>query len=467
LSLNCIGVFFECLPDDPALCKDPEILKINKIRLRFYERYGARPVINTRYETPLKPGGDCPPYLVFDPLGRDLRLSRTDARKIVRAILERTYGEVCPKDYVEMIVQSIQDDPVQIREPRYIKKAAKPVPRLHGWTNQAIALVAGRLQEIPHARERGYVESPVSISSILHEIEPTGLFARIPPARFSEKYIKAVHDPHFVDFLKQVCGQVEPGKSVYPFVFPLHKEPRHSVDWLVRAGCYCVDAFTPLNPAAYEAARQAVDSALTAAESLLKGYRLAYALVRPPGHHAQRRVFGGFCYFNSAAIAAQFLSAQGRVAVLDVDYHHGGGAQDIFYDRADVLTVSIHGHPSFAYPYFSGFTDELGEGEGRHYNMNLPLPESVDGKAYAEALRKALRKIKAFDPAYLVVAFGLDTAKDDPTGKWALIPADFEYNGKQIASLRKPVLVVQEGGYKTKMLGVNARHFFLGLLTGE
>jgi len=114
-----------------------------------------------------------------------------------------------------------------------------------------------------------------------------------------------------VDFLKQVCGQVEPGKSVYPFVFPLHKAPRHSVDLVVRAGCYCVDAFTPLNPDACLSARRAVNCALTAAETLLQGYRFAYALARPPGHHAERRVFGGFCYFNSAAIAAQFLSAQG------------------------------------------------------------------------------------------------------------------------------------------------------------
>ncbi len=132
----------------------------------------------------------------------------------------------------------------------------------------------------------------------------------------------------------------------------------------VRAGYYCIDTFTPLNRNAYTAAKGAVDCALTAASQILTGYRISYALVRPPGHHAESKVFGGFCYFNSSAMAANYLSVHGRVAVLDVDYHHGNGTQDIFYQRDDVLTVSIHGHPSFAYPYFSGFSEETGEEKG-------------------------------------------------------------------------------------------------------
>jgi acetoin utilization deacetylase AcuC-like enzyme len=189
-------------------------------------------------------------------------------------------------------------------------------------------------------------------------------------------------------------------------------------------------------------------------------------LVRPPGHHAERRVFGGFCYFNSTAIAAHYLSAYGAVAVLDIDYHHGNGTQDIFYERADVLTISLHGHPRFAYPYFSGFEDETGRGPGAGYNLNIPLPEHLDGTHYREVLMRALRRIKRFNPQFLVVALGLDTARGDPTGSWSLRARDFEANGRMLGALHVPTLVVQEGGYDSRSLGVNARHFFQGLSAG-
>lgn len=192
---------------------------------------------------------------------------------------------------------------------------------------------------------------------------------------------------------------------------------------------------------------------------------MAYALLRPPGHHAEHQAFGGFCYFNNNAIAAQYLSQYGRVAILDIDYHHGNGQQDIFYRRADVLTVSIHGHPKFAYPYFSGFEDEKGEGEGEGFNWNLPLPEAVDGPQYAPALEKALLRIEAFKPQFLIVALGLDTAKGDPTGTWSLRQKDFETNGRMIGELNLPTLVVQEGGYRNRTLGPNAMGFFKGLTT--
>src|SRR5690606_38973947 len=139
-------------------------------------------------------------------------------------------------------------------------------------------------------------------------------------------------------------------------------------------------------------------------------------LVRPPGHHAERSSFGGFCYLNSAAVAANFLAANGRVAVLDVDYHHGNGTQDIFYERADVLTVSIHGHPRFTYPYFSGYEDETGAGSGKGLNLNLPLPESIGGDVYARALERALDRVRKFAPAFLVLSLGLGGVRLDPTG---------------------------------------------------
>jgi len=464
LSLNSIGIFCECLPDDPGLSHNLEIRKQNAARLRFYERYGARPIINTVYETPLKPGDDNPPYLVYDDLGQDIELSRDRARDIVRAVLERKYKGVCPRAYVEMVVESFQDDPIRLRKPRYVKKLSVPVRRTTP-VDERIILVINDRHYIHHVEERGYVESPVRIDAILKELDSTDLFQKVAPRHFSEKHIKAVHDSGFVDYFRKVCANLEPGTSVYPYVFPVRNRTRPPKDLPIRAGYYCIDTFTPINGNAYLAAKRAVDCTLTAAKKLLEGYHLAYALVRPPGHHAEPSTFGGFCYFNSAATAAELLSKYGTIAILDIDYHHGNGSQEIFYERSDVLTISIHGHPSFAYPYFSGFVSEKGRGAGRNYNINIPLPENIDGEYYQGVLRDALRRIARFGPEFLVVPLGLDTAKEDPTGSWSLEAKDFESIGQMIGSLRLPTLVVQEGGYDTRVLGVNVRNFFTGLWT--
>jgi acetoin utilization deacetylase AcuC-like enzyme/GNAT superfamily N-acetyltransferase len=464
LDLNSVGLLFECLPDDPALSRNPEVRKQNAARLRFYERYGARPITNTKYETPLKPGDDNPPYLVYDDLGQGEGLSRDSAREIVRAILERKYKGVCPPDYVEMVVESFRDDPVRLREPKYIKEAPL-VPKRTIAADKQIVLVINDRHLIHHVEELGYVESPVRIDSITNELDKTGLFNKIAPRHFSERNIKTVHDTKFVDYFKKVCANLGPGQSIYPYVFPIRNVARPPKELPVRAGYYCIDTFTPINGNAYLAAKRAVDCALTTAEKILEGYRLAYALVRPPGHHAERRAFGGFCYFNSAATAAQHLSAYGKVCILDIDYHHGNGAQNIFYKRADVLTISLHGQPRFAYPYFSGFVDEKGEGAGKGYNVNIPLPEELDGERYRQALSEALKRVERFRPQFLIVALGLDTAKEDPTGSWSLEAEDFEAVGRMIGSLRLPTLVIQEGGYDTRVLGINARRFFSGLWT--
>jgi acetoin utilization deacetylase AcuC-like enzyme/GNAT superfamily N-acetyltransferase len=466
LSLRAMGLFFECLPDDVDLCLDPGVLKQNSDRLRFYERYGARPIVNTAYETPIKPEDDCPPYLVFDDLGRGKTLSRDRARRIVRAVLERKYGDLCPEGYIDMVVRSLVDDPIRLREPKYAKPGKIIPVRPVRTIEKAIALAVTDSHQIHHVHDRGYVESPVRIRSILREIQPTGLFEPLPVHHFSERHIKAVHEHGFVDYLKRVSELIGPNDSVYPYVFPIRNGTRPPKELPIRAGYYCIDTFTPLNRNAYLAARRAVDCALTVAQKILEGFRLGYALVRPPGHHAERRAFGGFCYFNSSAIAAHYLSAFGKVAVLDVDYHHGNGTQYIFYNRQDVLTISIHGHPSFAFPYFSGFEDEKGEGEGSGYNLNIPLHEQLLGQKYGEALERAIRRIVRFHPNFFVVAFGADTAKGDPTGSWSLEPKDFRMNGRMIGALRLPTIVVQEGGYRIRSLGTNVRNFLVGLWEG-
>ena len=466
LSLKSTGLFFECAPDDPKLCRDPLVLRANSARLRFYERYGARPIANTAYETPLKPGDDCPPYLVFDDLGQNVQLARAAARTIVRTILERKYKDVCPLDYVDMVVESFRDDPVRLRKPRYVKKESAMPARPSVPLDKRIALVVNDRHAIHHVHEHGYVESPVRIATILEALESTELFERVAQRHFSERHIRAVHDRQFIEYFKRACANLEPGKSIYPYVFPIRNVARPPKVLAVRAGYYCIDTFTPLNRNAYVAAKGAVDCALTAVQTILQGRRLGYALVRPPGHHAERRSFGGFCYFNTAAVSAHYLSSHGKVAVLDIDYHHGNGQQYIFYERSDVLTISIHGHPHVTYPYFSGFEDERGAGAGKGFNVNIPLPENIDGTRYLAVLGKALVRLSRFRPQFLVVPLGLDTAKADPTGSWNLEARDFEAMGEMIGSLHLPTLVTQEGGYDNRVLGVNARSFLVGLWSG-
>lgn len=462
--LKVVGLFFECLPDEPAEVSEPAVVAANRARLRFYERWGARPIAGTAYNKPVKPGELDQPYLVYDDLGSGRPLRRAVARAIVRAILERKYGWLCSPEYVGEVVESFRDDPIQLRPPRYTRgpsRRRRAPPLVAG--DLRIALVVNDRHEIHHVRERGYVEAPVRIAAVLKELDPLPIFTPCEARSFPKEHILAVHDAEFVEYLQRVSARLPAGRSVYPYVFPIRNQARMPDDMPTRAGYYCIDTFTPINANAWLAARRAVDSTLTAATHVVHGARIAYALVRPPGHHAERRSFGGFCYLNNAAIAAHMLSKIGPVAMLDIDYHHGNGQQDIFYARGDVLTLSIHGHPRLAYPYFSGFEDEVGVGPGLGLNRNFPLPERVNGARYAGVLERALAAVRAFRPRFLVVCFGLDTGKDDPTGTWSLLAEDFERNGRMIGALKLPTLVVQEGGYHTRNLGVHARRFFRGL----
>jgi acetoin utilization deacetylase AcuC-like enzyme/GNAT superfamily N-acetyltransferase len=461
-SLNLKGLFFECSVDDPDVITDPALLAQNRARMKFYERLGVRPIANNVYASPVQPGDQDLYYLMLDELGREVPMELKAVRKAVQAILDRKYGHLIPESQIREVMESFRDDPVVVRDWRYTKKNkgafSPPDP-----SARRIPLIVNEGHDIHHVKTRGYVEAPVRIATILQEIEKTGLFDRTPSHRTGEKALREVHDPRFVDYLHKVCAELPPGKSIYPIIFPAHNQRRPPKDMELQVGYYCTDTFTPLNRNAWLAARGAVDCAVTGAEHLVGGAPLAYALVRPPGHHAERGSYGGFCYFNSAAVAAQFLSRYGKVAVLDIDFHHGNGTQDIFYTRSDVFTVSIHGNPRFAYPHFAGFADETGEGEGAGFNLNLPLPETITPERYRETLQKALHAIRKFKPAYLVLALGLDTAKADPTGTWTLIAEDFRLNGQLIGTLNIPTLIVQEGGYRTRTLGVNARRFFEGL----
>ena len=320
--------------------------------------------------------------------------------------------------------------------------------------------------DIHHVRERGYVESPVRISAILGELDKSELFVRQSPRHFPDRWIREVHDARLVEYLKSACAEAPEKTSVYPYVFPVRNATRRPSERSVLAGYWCIDTFTPINRNAWPAARRAVDCALTAADAVLSGAPAAYALIRPPGHHAEHRTFGGFCYLCNGAIVANYLARYGRTAVLDIDYHHGNGQQDIFYERADVLTVSIHGDPSFAYPYFTGFRDENGRGPGTGFNLNLPLPESVTPEAYRDALEKALARVADFAPDFLVLSLGFDTGRGDPTGTWSNRAEDFRRIGARIGGAGYPTVIVQEGGYRVRTLGANARAFFEGFAGG-
>ncbi|MCX6013073.1 MAG: histone deacetylase family protein [Chloroflexi bacterium] len=329
--------------------------------------------------------------------------------------------------------------------------------------NKQIALIVNEKHAIHQAPDQWYPEKPERIDLILQGLNKSELFEKLPARHFSDRWIKEVHDSTFVNYLKKMSTIVKPGELVYPKVFPIRNLTRLPSELSMRSGYYAIDKFTPLTSDSYPAARAAVDCALTAAKKILNGYHFSYALIRPPGHHAESDHYGGFCYLNSTSIAANYLSHHGKVAILDIDYHPGNGTQQIFYNRSDVLTISIHGDPNFNYPCFSGWRDEKGAGQGKGYNMNIPLPRVVDGAEYQIALKAAIRRIARYKPRFLVIALGFDTSKGDAIGRWTLEPADFEINGKSIGEIGLPTLVVQEGGYGKQPLGLNAFNFFKGL----
>lgn len=464
LLLGVKGLFFECAIDDASIITNETILKQNIARMKFYEKYGVYPIINNVYSSPVNKGDQDLYYLMMDNLGENQPIDLKLGHKIVRTILERKYGELISKSQIDEVVRSFKDEYLKCRAPKYVRKPS--IFKVALKDREKITLVVNEGHDIHHVQDLGYVEAPVRLPIILEALEKTGLFLRVQPKRSSDKLLKQVHLGEYVDYLRRACEIIEPGKSIYSVVFPLRNLKRPPKDVELRIGYYALDTFTPLNSNAYKAARGAVDCAVTAADAVLNGAHLSYALVRPPGHHAERRTLGGFCYFNSAAVAAHHLSGFGKVAILDVDFHHGNGTQDIFYERKDVLTISIHGDPRFAYPHFAGFKDERGEKDGEGFNINYPLPEETSPEQYRRTLIAALKQITGFKPSYLVISLGLDTAKADPTGTWSHEPEDFKEIGRLIGALKIQTVVVQEGGYRTQTLGENASNFFDGLWNG-
>ena len=276
--------------------------------------------------------------------------------------------------------------------------------------------------------------------------------------------LSPVHDTAYVTFLREACAGLTAARepALYPSVFP-YRPGQHGRSLRARMGEFCFDTYTPLLPGTFAAALLMASSAVGASSAVTAGERVAYALGRPPGHHAERARCGGYSYLNGTALAADQLTRLGRVAVLDVDVHHGNGTQHLFYDRADVLTVSIHGDPADLFPHFSGFADETGTGRGLGFNRNLPLPPKTDGRGYQPALETALELIGKFRPAFLVVALGFDAHVDDPIGGLALTTEYFARMAATIRQLGLPTVLVQEGGYGLEVLGECAATFMRGL----
>ncbi len=282
-------------------------------------------------------------------------------------------------------------------------------------------------------------------------IEPT-IFGQGPRAR--------IHSAEYLGFLAEAweawSALGDAGSEMIANMHPVRYAGTYPTHIVGRLGWHTVDTACPIGPGTWAAACAATDVAVTAAQLVLDGEGAAYALCRPPGHHAYRDLAGGFCFLNNSAIAAAHLRLEHeRVAILDVDVHHGNGTQGIFYERGDVLTVSIHADPTSFYPFVWGFAHERGSGAGLGANLNIPLPIGTGDEGYLQALGTAKATIEAFAPGALVVALGLDASEHDPLAGLAVTTDGFRRIGQAIAALELPTVFVQEGGYLSDILGAN------------
>jgi acetoin utilization deacetylase AcuC-like enzyme len=322
-------------------------------------------------------------------------------------------------------------------------------------------------------------DTPARIESILRALDAAAMTDIAPPADHGLEPIRAVHAGHYIDFLRTIYdeGAAAFGERapLYPTTFPNRARPPQIPTFaLGKLGYYALDIDTPLVEGTYEAAYWCAQTALTACDGVLGGESLIYALCRPSGHHASADQYGGFCFFNNAGIAARYLQTHGtfaddgrRVAILDVDYHHGNGTQDIFYADPSVLFCSLHCDPREDYPYFWGFPEETGTGAGVGCNRNWALPKGTDTAGYMRALDEALDVIRAYRPGYLVVSAGFDTGIGDFYGGFTLQSDDMREKGARIGALCRelgvPAVICQEGGYNVPMLGTYVVAFLRGM----
>jgi acetoin utilization deacetylase AcuC-like enzyme len=317
-------------------------------------------------------------------------------------------------------------------------------------------------------------ESPARLDHVLNAIQDSPLAAQLvasaqrAPAAL-RPLLESVHQPRYLDFLSRAWDAwvaIDPAhatRDAFPSVWPIRdgsQDFRVDVEphnFAAQIGLYSFDSGTPLTSGTWPAACAGAACTLDAVDAVIGGQPHATAITRPPGHHAGADYFGGYCFINNAALAAQQLRERldGPVAVLDVDYHHGNGTQAIFYNRADVLTCSIHGDPMTEYPFFSGHANEVGTGAGMGFNANWPLPKGTSFGTWRKALHQALARIQAFGPKALVVSLGLDTFTGDPISGFHLDTADYVQVGQDIASLGLPTVLVFEGGYAVAALGHN------------
>lgn len=275
--------------------------------------------------------------------------------------------------------------------------------------------------------------------------------------------LSLVHDPAYVEALRTLCQRLKPDEAFYPFNMQPHPLLLKSPYPRIRMGYYALDGSTPLLTHTYDTALSAVAAAGAGADALLNGDSMVYCLTRPPGHHAGRQTYGGYCILNNAALAARRLSRAGKVAILDVDYHHGNGTQDIFYESEEVRYVSLHCRPEEAYPYIAGVDSETGVGKGAGHNLNIPLPGGTAWQTYRPALERALQWIQSASPDLLLLSAGFDTLEQDPIGTFRLGVPDIEPMGRMIAQLGLPTLVIQEGGYHAPSQGQAVLGLFAGL----
>ena len=315
-------------------------------------------------------------------------------------------------------------------------------------------------------------EVPARVDHVLNELDKRKLGTIATPQAFDDSALTAIHSTRYLVFLRTAWDEwvaldaANAGRDALPSVWPV-RTLRSDVlpsNFAARMGLFSMDAGSPLTSGAWAAARAGADCALSAALAVAGGERAAFALTRPPGHHAGADFFGGYCFLNNAALAAQQLREQGfeRVAVLDIDYHHGNGTQAIFYDRADVYFTSIHGDPQTEYPFYLGYADELGAGAGLGFNRNLPLPRGSGFDAWRAALQQALQGISEFGAQALVVSLGMDTFVGDPIAGFTLQTQDYLQVGEDLAKAGLPTVLVFEGGYAVAEVGVNAVNVLQG-----